>query len=134
MGYACRQTEIILLFCFAGIVVVGMGTGMGWGRIGLLGVLARGGCGMCGILYGIKSKCMSIPFIIQVVQVVSAVLLIVAVLLQRGEANVGSAFGGGDVSETGNAKRRGSERVVFVATFVIAAVFVISIVLPFVTP
>ena len=99
--------------------------------VGGVGALA---CGMCGILYGIKSKCMSIPFIIQVVQVVSAVLLIIAVLLQRGEANVGSAFGGGDVSETGNAKRRGSEKVVFVATFVIAVIFVISIVLPFVTP
>ena len=77
---------------------------------------------------------MSISFIIQAVQVISAILLVVAVLLQRGEANVGSAFGGGDVSETGNAKRRGSERVVFVATFVIAIIFVASLVVPFITP
>ena len=73
---------------------------------------------------------MSIPFIIQTVQVVSAVLLIIAVLLQRGEANVGGAFGGGDVSETGNVKRRGSERVVFIASFVIAVIFVVSTALP----
>lgn len=77
---------------------------------------------------------MSISFIIQAVQVTSAILLIIAVLLQRGEANVGSAFGGGDVSETGNAKRRGSERIVFMATFMIAAIFVISIVFPFIAP
>ena len=77
---------------------------------------------------------MSISFIIQAVQVTSAILLVIAVLLQRGEANVGSAFGGGDVSETGNAKRRGSEKMVFVATFVIAIIFVISLVVPFVTP
>lgn len=77
---------------------------------------------------------MSIAFIIQAVQVVSATLLIIVVLLQRGEANVGSAFGGGDVSETGNAKRRGSEKVVFVATFVIGIIFVVSLVVPFVAP
>ena len=75
---------------------------------------------------------MSLPFIIQAVQVTSAFLLILAVLLQRGEANVGSAFGGGDVSETGNVKRRGSERVLFIATFVIAAIFVTSVILSFV--
>lgn len=77
---------------------------------------------------------MSIAFIIQAVQVTSAILLVIVVLLQRGEANVGSAFGGGDVSETGNAKRRGSEKIVFVATFVIAIIFVISLVVPFVAP
>ena len=76
---------------------------------------------------------MSVVFIIQVIQVVSAILLIIAVLLQRGEANVGSAFGGGDVSETGSVKRRGSERILFFATFVIAGIFVISIILPLIT-
>lgn len=79
-------------------------------------------------------KIMSIPFIIQAVQVTSAILLIIAVLLQHGEANVGSAFGGGDVSETGNAKRRGSEKIVFVATFVIAIIFVVSVIFPFIAP
>ena len=77
---------------------------------------------------------MSISFIVQAVQVTSAILLIIAVLLQRGEANVGSAFGGGDVSETGNAKRRGSEKIVFVATFIIAIIFVVSVIFPFVAP
>ena len=77
---------------------------------------------------------MSISFIVQAVQVTSAVLLIIAVLLQRGEANVGSAFGGGDVSETGSSKRRGSEKIVFVATFVIATIFVVSVIFPFIAP
>ncbi|MCY4577123.1 MAG: preprotein translocase subunit SecG [Candidatus Kaiserbacteria bacterium] len=76
---------------------------------------------------------MSIQFITQVVQVTSAILLIIAILLQRGEANVGSAFGGGDISETGNAKRRGSEKIVFIATFVIAILFVASVIFPLVT-
>lgn len=76
---------------------------------------------------------MSIQFIVQAVQVTSAILLIVAVLLQRGEANVGSAFGGGDVSETGNAKRRGSEKMLFIVTLVIAAIFVISIIFPLIS-
>ena len=77
---------------------------------------------------------MNIAFIVQAVQVVSAILLIIAVLLQRGEANVGSAFGGGEVSETGNVKRRGSEKIVFMATFVLAIIFVVSLVVPFIAP
>ena len=85
------------------------------------------------VVYWRHAEVMSISFIIQSIQVVSAVLLVIAVLLQRGEANVGSAFGGGDVSETGNAKRRGSEKIVFTATFVLATVFVVSIILSFIT-
>ena len=72
---------------------------------------------------------MSIPFIIQAVQVVSAILLIITILLQHGEANVGSAFGGGEVSETGNVKRRGSEKVLFVVSIIIAVLFITSIIL-----
>lgn len=81
----------------------------------------------------LKYKNMSLVFITQAVQVTSAILLIVAVLLQRGEANVGSAFGGGDVSETGNAKRRGSEKILFIATYIIAIIFVGSVALPLIT-
>lgn len=73
---------------------------------------------------------MSLTFITQAIQVTSAILLIIAVLLQRGEANVGSAFGGGDVSETGNVKRRGSEKILFMATYIIAILFIGSIVFP----
>ena len=79
----------------------------------------------CGIL-----KNMSLAFLIQAFQVTSAILLIIAVLLQHGEANVGSAFGGGDVSETGNTKRRGSEKILFIITFIIAILFMSSVVLP----
>lgn len=69
-------------------------------------------------------------FIIQVVQVVSAILLIITILMQRSEAGVGGAFGGGDVSETGNVKRRGSEKAMFIITIIIAIIFVGSTALP----
>ena len=75
---------------------------------------------------------MDIVFVIQVVQTVSAILLIIAILLQRSEAGLGGAFGGGDMSESGSVKRRGSEKVVFIGSIVLAVVFVGSIILPFV--
>lgn len=69
-------------------------------------------------------------FILQVIQVVSAILLIVAILVQQSEANVGSAFGGGEVSESGSHKRRGSEKILFVSTIVIALLFITSLIAP----
>ena len=72
---------------------------------------------------------MELAFILKVLQVVSALFLIAAILAQRSEASVGGAFGGGDMSETGNIKRRGSERVMFAGTIVLACVFILSIVL-----
>ena len=71
-------------------------------------------------------------FILQVIQVVSAILLIVAILAQQGEANVGSAFGGGDVSDEGVHRRRGSEKILFVGTIALAVIFVGSIIVPLV--
>ncbi|MDE0243161.1 MAG: preprotein translocase subunit SecG [Candidatus Kaiserbacteria bacterium] len=70
-------------------------------------------------------------FILQVLQVVSAILLIVAILAQQSESNVGSAFGGGEVSESGAHKRRGSEKALFISTIILAAFFVASLVTPF---
>ena len=76
---------------------------------------------------------MDITFVIQIVQTVSAILLILAVLVQRSEASVGGAFGGGDTAETAVAKRRGSEKILFIITIALAAVFVGSIIIPLVT-
>lgn len=67
-------------------------------------------------------------FILNVVQVISAILLIIAILLQQGEANVGSAFGGGDISDEGSHKRRGSEKILFTMTILLAGIFVGSLV------
>lgn len=75
---------------------------------------------------------MDITFITQVVQVVSAVLLVAAILLVRSEAGVGGSFGGGDVSESEAPKRRGSEKILFIATIILACVFVGSIIFPLV--
>ena len=76
---------------------------------------------------------MDIPFIIQIVQTVSAILLILAILIQRSEASLGGAFGGGDTAETAVAKRRGSEKILFVGTIVLAVIFVVSVAIPLVT-
>ena len=75
---------------------------------------------------------MDIVFIFKVLQVVFAVLLVTAILLLQSESNVGGAFGGGDVSEQTGAKRRGGAKVVFVSTFVLATLFVISLIVPYV--
>ena len=69
-------------------------------------------------------------FLFNVLQVVSAILLIAAILAQQGEANVGSAFGGGDVSDEGAHKRRGSEKTLFIGTIGLAVIFVGSLVAP----
>ncbi len=58
------------------------------------------------------------------IQIILSILLIVVVLLQQSSAGLGSAFGG-DSSVTFHT-RRGFERVLFIATFVLATLFVIS--------
>jgi len=57
---------------------------------------------------------------ITVIQLVLALLLIVAILLQQRGAGLGGAFGGeGSVYST----RRGAEKILFISTIVIAALF-----------
>ncbi len=61
--------------------------------------------------------------IISVIQIVLSVILIVLVLVQRNEASVGGAFGGADdggITHT----RRGPEKAIFIATIVVAILFV----------
>jgi preprotein translocase subunit SecG len=62
------------------------------------------------------------------IQAVLAVLLVVLVLIQQGEGNLGSAFGGG---ETGgpNHKKRGFEKTIFTTTIIVACLFVTTAIL-----
>ena len=72
-----------------------------------------------------------IEIIVSSVQIISGVLLVLGILIQRTDAGVGGAFGGGD-SEAGHTQRRGSEKIIFVGTIVLAIIFIISIVFPLV--
>ncbi len=57
---------------------------------------------------------------ITIIQLVLAVLLIIAILLQQRGTGLGGAFGGeGSVYST----RRGAEKIIFISTIVITALF-----------
>lgn len=62
----------------------------------------------------------SIPYI----QIILSILLIGGILLQQSEAGLGGAFGGGDGFSSGHHTRRGTEKTIFIATIVIAIIFV----------
>lgn len=66
---------------------------------------------------------MSITGIIPYIQIVLSLLLIGGVLLQRSEAGLGSAFGGGDSFSSGYHTKRGLEKTLFIATIVISVLF-----------
>lgn len=58
-----------------------------------------------------------------ITQVVLAILLVTSILLQQRGTTLGGAFGGeGNIYRT----RRGAERVLFVATIILAISFLIS--------
>jgi protein translocase SecG subunit len=67
----------------------------------------------------------SITRILPWIQIILSILLVTIVLLQQSAAGLGSAFGGGDSSATFHT-RRGFERFLFIATFVIGTLFVLS--------
>ncbi len=67
-----------------------------------------------------------IVLILPYAQIVLAVLLVVAILLQRTSASLGGAFGGGDNFSSAFHTRRGFEKTLFVASIAIAVLFVIS--------
>jgi preprotein translocase subunit SecG len=60
------------------------------------------------------------------IQLILSVILVAAILLQRTGAQVGGAFGGSDNFSSAFHTRRGFERVLFIATIVIAVLFAIS--------
>ena len=67
---------------------------------------------------------MSINTILQIVTIVSAVLMILAILLQQRGAILGAGFGSsGELYTT----RRGVDKNLFEATIVLAVIFVLSI-------
>lgn len=66
-----------------------------------------------------------IDSVLPIVHIVLSVLLIGAILLQRSEAGLGSAFGA-DGFSAGFQERRGIEKVIFYGTIVIGALFAIS--------
>lgn len=62
--------------------------------------------------------------ILPYIQIVLSVLLTVAVLLQRSEAGLGGAFGGG--ADTVHHTRRGFEKTLFTATIILGILFALS--------
>jgi protein translocase SecG subunit len=62
------------------------------------------------------------------IQIILSVILVVLILMQQSEAGLGSAFGGGD-GGSGHHTRRGSDRIIFIASIVVGALFAISAVI-----
>lgn len=63
--------------------------------------------------------------ILSIIQIVLGVLLIAGILLQQSEAGLGAAFGGsGDAGFKHT--RRGSEKIMFIGTIVVAILFALS--------
>ncbi len=65
-----------------------------------------------------------ISSVLPIIHIILSVLLIGAILLQRSEAGLGSAFGS-DGFSAGFHERRGFEKTLFYGTIVIAALFAI---------
>ncbi len=63
--------------------------------------------------------------VLPIIHIILSVLLIGAILLQRSEAGLGSAFGA-DGFSAGFQERRGLEKVLFNGTIVIGILFAIS--------
>ncbi|MBI1974609.1 MAG: preprotein translocase subunit SecG [Candidatus Zambryskibacteria bacterium] len=63
--------------------------------------------------------------ILPYIQVGLSILLVAGVLLQRSEASLGAAFGGGDSTGTRFA-RRGFEKILFNFNIIVAILFVAS--------
>lgn len=64
--------------------------------------------------------------ILPYIQIVLAVILVTAILLQKTGSQIGGAFGGGDNFSSAFHTRRGFEKTLFTITIVIAILFVIS--------
>lgn len=62
-------------------------------------------------------------YILNIIQIVIAVLLVAAILFQQKGAGLGGAFGGeGGIYY----KKRGAEKIIFIATIVLAVLFVLT--------
>ena len=69
--------------------------------------------------------------ILEIITVVSAVLMVVAILLQQRGASLGAGFGGSSELYT---TRRGIDKNLFEVTIFLAIVFVLSILVGLVVP
>jgi protein translocase SecG subunit len=69
----------------------------------------------------------TILHILPYIQITLSVVLIILVLLQPTDADAGGSFGGGAVSTWHT--RRGGEKVIYIATIVVAILFVASVLL-----
>ncbi len=68
----------------------------------------------------------TIQAILPYIQIVLAVILVAAILLQRTGAQIGGAFGGSDNFSSAYHTRRGFERTLFIITIVIAILFAVG--------
>jgi preprotein translocase subunit SecG len=68
----------------------------------------------------------TIQAILPYIQIILAVILVAAILLQRTGAQIGGAFGGSDNFSSAYHTRRGFERTLFILTLVIAILFVVA--------
>jgi len=59
------------------------------------------------------------------IQILLSILLITVVLLQRSDAGLGGAFGGGDDFSGGHTKR-GAEKILFNLTIILGGLFILS--------
>ncbi len=74
---------------------------------------------------------MTFDFILQIVMLVSAVLMVAAILLQQRGASLGAGFGSsGELYTT----RRGLDRSLFEFTIFMAVIFVLSILVGLILP
>lgn len=74
---------------------------------------------------------MSVDTILQVVMVGSAVLMMLAILLQQRGASLGAGFGGSSELYT---TRRGLDKNLFEVTIIFAVIFVLSILVGLLLP
>ncbi|MDO8430567.1 MAG: preprotein translocase subunit SecG [Candidatus Taylorbacteria bacterium] len=68
----------------------------------------------------------TIVSILPYIQIVLAVVLVTAILLQKTGAQIGGAFGGGDNFSSAFHTRRGFERTLFIITIIVAILFALS--------
>lgn len=68
----------------------------------------------------------SLTAILPYIQIALAILMVVAILIQKSQAGVGGSFGGNDNFNAGFHTRRGFEQKLFYFTVIIAILFVIS--------
>jgi protein translocase SecG subunit len=83
----------------------------------------------------IHAKVLEMRTIVQIVPYIQlglSVILIALVLLQQSEADLGSAFGGGESLNAPSHTRRGAERVIFISTIVVAVLFAASSLVAFI--